>query len=144
MDTSISYSGARGIYIIPSDPCTDINTVAPPINVGTASLTLYISTASSNLKLTTLTVRYGHIVPGFQHNLIGIGPLYDHGYKVLYCKHTVYVLDEATKVLLQGWCEPTGSCIWRFLIQPGIQHHTPNRSPHTPPPPLPTLTAKNA
>ena len=142
-DTSISDSGTRVIYITPSAPCTDINTVAPPINVGTASGTRYISTASSNLELTTLPVQDRHIIPGFQHKLVGIGPLCDHRWKVLYKKHTVYILDEASKVLLQGWREPTGARIWRFLLQPGIHHHTNNRSPDSPPPPLPTLMANN-
>ena len=118
--------------------------MAPPIKVGTPSGTRYISTASSNLELTTIPVRDGHIIPGFQHKLIGIGPLCDHRCKLLLKKHTVYILDEASKVLLQGWREPTGARICCFLLQLGIHHHTNNRSPDAPPPPLPTLMANNS
>ena len=74
-DTAIVDSGASGIYLTPSTTCTDINTEPPPINVGTTAGTRYTSTASCNLQLPTLPVQGGHIIPGFQHNLVGIGPL---------------------------------------------------------------------
>ena len=143
-DTTIVDSGASGIYLTPSTHCIETNMAAPPINVGTAAGTHYNSTASCNLQLPTLPVRGGHIIPGLQHNLVGIGPLYDHGCKVIYNKHAVHVLDETSKVILQGCREPTGACLWRFSLQPGRHHHTPNRSPPAPTPTPTTLTANNA
>ena len=109
MDTAVVDSGASGIYLTPSSPYTDIKTAAPPINVGTAAGTRYTSIASCNLQLPTLPVRGGHIIPGFQHNLVCIGYLYGHCCKVLYDKHAVHVLVEMSKVLLQGMYKPTGA-----------------------------------
>ena len=72
-----------------------------------------------------------------------MGPLCDHGCTVLYDKKSVHVMDKTSKVLLRGWFEPTGACLWRFSLRPGMHHHTHDGSPHAYPPPLPTLTAKN-
>ena len=42
-DTAIVDSGASGIYLTPAAPYTDINTAAPPVNMGTSSGTCYSS-----------------------------------------------------------------------------------------------------
>ena len=102
MDTSILDSGASGVYLTLAALYTDINRSAPPVNVCTASGTHYSSSASCNQNLHTLPTRGGHIIPGFQHNLVGIGPLCDRGCKVIYDKHAVHVLYETYKVLLKG------------------------------------------
>ena len=75
---------------------------AHPVNVGTVSGTRYTSSAYCNLHLHTILTRGGHIIPGFQHSLVGIGTLCDRGCKVIYDKKTVHVLDETSKVLFQG------------------------------------------
>ena len=115
-DNAIVDSGASGIYLTPAAPCTDINTAAPPIKFGTVSGTRYTSSSSYNFQLPTLPVQGGHIVPGFQHNLVGIDPLFDRGCKVVYDKHAVHALDETSNVILQVWCEPTGDRLWRFSL----------------------------
>ena len=117
METVIVDSGASGIYLTPTATFTDINTAAPNINVVTASGTRYTTSSSCNLQLPTIPVRGGHILPGFQHNLLGIGPLCNRGCKVIYDKHVVHILDETSKVLLQGWREPTGTRLWRFSLK---------------------------
>ena len=142
-DTAIVDSGASGIYLIPTAPCTDINTTAPPVKVGTASGTLYISSASCNLNLHILPARGGHIILGFQHNLLGIDPLCYRGCKVIHDKHAVHVLDETSKVISQGWREPTGARLWRLYLRSGRHHQSPNNSPPAPNPPPHILEAHN-
>ena len=128
-DTSILDSGASGIYLTPAAPCTGINTAAPPINVGTASVTRYTVSASFNLQLPTLLVRGRHIIPGFQQNLVGIGNLCNRGCNIIYEKQSVHVMDETSKVLLQGWREPTGARLSRFSLRSGMHHHSTEKSP---------------
>ena len=89
MDNDIVDSGTSGIYLTPAATCTDIITAATPINVGTVLGTCYSYSASCNLHLHTLPAQGGHIILGFQHNLLYIGPLYYRGCKVIYNKHTV-------------------------------------------------------
>ena len=112
--------------------------------MGTASGTRYFSSASCNLHLHTLPARGGHIIPCFQHNLVGTGTLCDRGCKVIYGKHAVHVLDETSKVLLKGWRETTGACLWRFSLLSGRYHQSPDNSSPAPAPPPPTLAANNA
>ena len=112
--------------------------------MGTASGTRYSLSDSCNLHLHTLPTQGGHIIPGFQHNLVGIGLLCNCSCKVIYDKHTVHFLDETSKVLLKGWREPTGACLWRFYLRSGRHNQSPENSPPAPDPPPLTLASNNA
>ena len=118
--------------------------MAPPINVDTASGTRYSSSVSCILHLHILPKQGGHIIPGFQHNLVGIGTLYNRGCKVIYDKHAVHILDDTSKVLLKGWRETTGARLWRFYLQSGRHQQFPNNSTPATPPPPPTHAANKA
>ena len=53
---------------------------------------------------------------------MGIGPLCDHGCRVLFEKKTVTVYSQDDDVLLRGWREPRGARLWKFALRP--QGHT--------------------
>ena len=61
-------------------------------------------------------------MPQFHHNLMGIGPLCDHGCCVLFEKKTVTVYSRDYEVLLRGWRESRGAKLWQFALRP--QGHT--------------------
>ena len=51
-----------------------------------------------------LPVRRYQVIPTFKHNLIGIGKLCDHGYKVLYDSNAFTVFSKYNQgILLKGW-----------------------------------------
>ena len=58
-------------------------------------------------------------MPTFQHNLIGIGKLCDHGCKVLFDSNVVTVFSKDNKnILLKGWRDITGAKLWSFYLRP--------------------------
>ena len=63
-------------------------------------------------------------MPNFHHNLMGIGPLCDHGCRVVFEQTKVTVFSKDSTELLRGWRETTGSKLWRFSLRPG-DHPTP-------------------
>ena len=109
LDSAISDTGATSIYLTPKAPCANINPNAPKILVGTAGRPPLTASDSCNLLLSNLPHISGHRMPQFHHNLMGIGPLCDHGCRVLFEKKTVTVYLQDDDVLLCGWREPRGS-----------------------------------
>ena len=63
-------------------------------------------------------------MPNFHHNLMGIGPLCDHGCRVVFEQTKVPFFSKDSTNLLHGWCETTGSKLWRFSLCP-VNHPTP-------------------
>ena len=57
-------------------------------------------------------------MPQFRHNLIGIGPLCDHGCRILFEETSVTVLFKDNTVLFTGYREQAGSKLWRFSLRP--------------------------
>ena len=117
-DSAIDDTGATSIYLTPKASCANINSNAPKILVGTAGGPPLESAASCNLFLPNLLHISGHIMPQFHHNLMGIGPLCDHGCRVLFEKKTVTVYSQDDDLLLRGWREPRVSRLWRFTLRP--------------------------
>ena len=64
--------------------------------------------------------------------------------QVLYDKHAVQILDETSKVLLQGWSEPIGARLWRFSLRSGMHYQSTKKSPPAPTPPPPNPKSNNA
>ena len=71
------------------------------------------SSATVNVDL-PLLVTTGYIMPNLNHNMMGIGPLYDHGCRVLFEKTKVTIFSKDNTELLCGWHETPGSKLWRF------------------------------
>ena len=61
----------------------------------------------------------GHLMPGFRHNLIGVGPLYDSDCSVTFTREAITIRDKQGTALLTGWREATGPRLWRIALQPG-------------------------
>ena len=103
--TGIIDSGATGIYFAPDAPVRHKDPQAPTITVGTASGQVQRSSASALLNLPQLPSafpRTGHIMPGFQHTLIGVGPICDANFSVLFNPDSVQIFDPTGKVILSA------------------------------------------
>ena len=61
---------------------------------------------------------FGHIMPGFRHNLLGIGNLCDKDCRVVFTKHSVVMYDKNNKPFLTGWQEADGAKLWRISLKP--------------------------
>ena len=87
-------SGACRVYLNPEAPKKQFNWSAPDIQVGTESGQPQTSSASCKLDLPGLP-KYpptsGHVLPGFHHNLLGIGGFFDIDCKVLFTKTSVFM-----------------------------------------------------
>ena len=91
-DTDIVESGASRWYFISGAPVSNVNNSVETIHVGTATVQAQTSEASCELPLPDLPPElFGHIMPGFTHNLLGIGNLCDKDWKVLFTKHSVSI-----------------------------------------------------
>ena len=119
--TGIIDSGATGIYFAPDAPVSDKDPQAPPITVGTATGQVQRSSASATLALPQLPSdfpRTGHIMPGFQHTIIGVGPICDANFSVLFNPDSVKIFDPQGRVILSGWREAIGAKLWRMALIP--------------------------
>ena len=75
-----------------------MNQSAAKIRVGTASGHAEESPASCELTLPNIPPGlFGHIMNGFQHNLVGIGSMCDKGCRVLFTEHAVVIYDKEKK-----------------------------------------------
>ena len=51
------------------------------------------------------------MMPNFHHNLMGIGPLCNHGCRVVFVQAKVTVFSKDSTELLRGWRETIGSIL---------------------------------
>ena len=58
-------------------------------------------------------------MPGFRHNLIGEGPLFDADCTVTFTSADVIVRDVRGIPVLTGWQEQSVPRLWRIALQPG-------------------------
>ena len=104
--TAIVDSGAMEIYLQPGAPVENVNPNAPQIQVGTASGQPHKSKATSNLRVPTPKGKpplEGHIIPGFKHNLVGVGKFCDEDCQVHFFKESVIIYDPDMVPLIAGW-----------------------------------------
>ena len=104
---------------------------APKVTVGTATGKTQSSSGTGELNIPKLPYDFpviGHIMPGFKHNLIGVGPLCDADYTVTFTRAAVIVRDSQGSSVLTGWREQSGPRLWRIALQPG-ESNLPNM-PH--------------
>ena len=114
-------SGASRIYLTPEDPKNQVNWSAPAIKVGTASDKPQTSSASCKLDLPGLPKHLptlGHIMPGFHHNLLGIGGFFNEYYKVLFTKTSSTIFDKKWEPVITGWRENNGPKLWNISFLP--------------------------
>ena len=58
----------------------------------------------------------GHVVPGFQDNLVGVGPMCDANCTVTFKKHAVNIYSPTGTIFITGWRETkldlvSGTCL---------------------------------
>ena len=85
-DTAIADTGDSRVYLTPKARCAKIDPAAHQLVVGTADGPPHRSSASCDVNL-PIPFTKGHLMPNFHQNLMGIGPLYDHGCCVLFEKY---------------------------------------------------------
>ena len=106
INTAIGDSGASGWYFKPGAPVSRVNQAAEKIRVGTAFGHEVELAASCELPLPDIPPdQFGHIMPGFRHNLLGIGNLCDKDCRVVFTKHSVVIYDKNNKPFLTVWRE---------------------------------------
>ena len=89
----------------------NVNPAAPAITIGAAAGPPIQSAASCDLALTKVPsdfLKSGHVVKGFHENLVGIGPICDAKYSVLFTDDAVRIISPNGTVVLNGWRETTG------------------------------------
>ena len=55
-------------------------------------------------------------MPGFAHNLVGIGGFCDEDCTVTYTKTDVTIYDPSGVAIVRGWREPPPSELWRMSV----------------------------
>ena len=122
------------MYFAADAPIVNINLSAPAVKVGTATGQKQQSTGTGDLNLPQLPSGLpitGHIMPGFRHTLIWVGPLCDAGCTVTFTRESVIVRDTRGTPVFTGCREDSGPRFWRIALQPGeanlpIMPHTTN------------------
>ena len=117
-DTAVADTGASGFYLTPNAPCSNVNPNALKIVVGTTSGSPHRSSAACDILLSNLPTTTGHIMPNFQHNLIGVSPLFNHNCWILFEKTAVTFFSDDGTVLLRGHRETSGAKLWQFSLHP--------------------------
>ena len=115
-------SGASGLYFAPNAPVININPAAPAITVGIATGQVQQSTATAKMALPNLTNTFtttGHIMPGFNHTLLGVGPIYNADCTVTFSRDAVVLCDSTNRSIPTGWREEQEPYIWLIALLPG-------------------------
>ena len=118
---AVVYSGNCGIYLTPDHLKKQVNWSAPSIKVGKASVQPQTSSASCKLDLPGLPKNLptlGHVMPGFHHNLLGIGEFCDEDCKILFTKTSVAIFDKKGEPFITCWRENNGPKLWNIYLLP--------------------------
>ena len=119
--TCIVDSGETHLYIAPNAPYGQLDTTASKIRVGTANRQVEISTAKATLPIPQLAADFpttGYIMPTFTNTIIGVGPICDANFTVVFMKEDVTVMSTEGKPIIQGWREKKLSRLWSFDLRP--------------------------
>ena len=123
-------SGASGWYFTPGAPVSNLNNAAETIRVGTATGQAQTFEACCELPLPELPPGlFGHIMPGFTHNILGIGNICDKYCKLPFTKHSVSIYDSSDQPFLKGWRETSGAKLWRISLRPDLRPDLPKYPP---------------
>ena len=84
-------SGATHMYIAPNVTYEKMDTTGKQIRVGTANVQIASSTAMATLSFPQVNSDFPtkfYIMPTFKNTLIGVGPICDANFKVVFRKET--------------------------------------------------------
>ena len=110
------------IGFAPDAPVVNIDRAAPKVTVGTATGQTKQYAGTGNLALPHLPSGFpikGHLMSGFRHTLIGVGPLCDANCTVTFTRKKVILRDKQGTAVLTGWRKATRPRLWRIALQPG-------------------------
>ena len=125
-------TGASSIYFAEGAPVSNIDPHAPAVTVGTATGQRQLSTATAELRIPHLPAEFprkGHIMPGFEQTLIGVGPICDAGFTVTFSSDAVVVKDYNERQILGGWREHDCARLSRFSLLPDSEDVAATTSP---------------
>ena len=120
--TVIVDAGATDIYFSTDAAVVNIDRASPKVTVGTATGQTQQSLGTGNPSLPHLLLRFpinGHIMPGFRHNLIGVGPLCDVEYTVTFTSKEIIIRNNQGTTVLTSWSVTTGTKLCQITLQPG-------------------------
>ena len=84
----------------------------------------------------------GHIIPEFQENLVGVGPMCDADCTVIFSKHTVTIYSPTGTPITIGWRETAVLSLWRMYIMINPEYLPPlSSAPAAPKTPLPACSS---
>ena len=128
--TEIVDLGTTHLYIYPTAPHGPLDTSAATIKLGAANGQVETSAAKSTLSIPQLAADLpttGYIMPSFTNILIGVGPIRDANFTVVFKKKDLTVLLPEGKTILRGWRENKLPRLWRFALKPtdrSIKYYT--------------------
>ena len=96
-----------------------MDTTGKQIRVGTANGQIANSTAMATLSIPQVNADFptkGYIMPTFKNTLIGVGPICDANFTVVFKKEDVTVLSRKGESNLQGWREENPPRLCRFAL----------------------------
>ena len=118
----VADTGASAIYFSADAPVTHVDTTEPVVVVGTSTGQRQQSVATAQHQIPDLPdafLRTGHVMPGFQQTIIGIGPICDARFTVTFLEDAVVVHDDAKRVILSGCRDPkVPPALWYFNLLP--------------------------
>ena len=93
---AIYFSGSSDLYVTPRAPCVNINPSDCQVTVVTAGGPPHVSSALFDLLFPELSIKSGHIMPNFHHNLMGISKFCNRNCRVLFGKTSITVFPRIT------------------------------------------------
>ena len=118
---AIAYSGASGYLFTKDVPKKNADPTSPHIRLGTASGQPMMSTSTCYLSISQLPSEFtttGHVMPGFQENLVDVVPMCHANCTIIVTKYAFNIYIPTGTPIITGWCETTGPCIWCMSIMP--------------------------
>ena len=120
-DTAIVNLGVSVWYFTPDAPLSKLDSQAPTIRVGTGIGQPQVSAASCELPIKGIpSGMFGHIIPSFRHNLLGIGVIFEKDCKFLFTKRSVIIYEKDNKPFLIGWKETDRAKLWCISLKPDL------------------------
>ena len=97
--------GASGYFFTKDAPKKNADPTAPHIRVGTSSGQPMTSACTCDIVIPQLPSDFpttGHVMPGFQENLVGVVRMCDDNCKVTFSKHAVNIYSSTGNPIITG------------------------------------------
>ena len=94
------------------------------IRVGTASGQSITSASTCDIlipQLPSYLPTTGHAMPGFQDNLVVVGPMCDDNFTVTFSKHAVNIYSHTGTPIIISWRETDIPRLWRMYLLPNTE-----------------------